>query len=326
MRKLIFLGTGTSQGVPIIGCDCEVCRSNDPRDKRLRTSALICTDSTQVVIDAGPDFRYQMLRERSKGSIKDRLDGVVLTHSHHDHIGGLDDVRPYLHIMRKPIALYGSRDTLRHVTDEAFRYAFVENPYPGAPRFEVHVVGSAAGGNNDDIACTDVDVDNSATVNADIGVDVNTGVDNDTAVNADVDAVQSIMGVTGAAGATDTAGAKIFTVGNITFQPVEVLHNTDLSILGYRIDNLAYLTDVKFIPAESIKKLQGIRVMVINALRGWRHPSHLSLPEALEIIAYIKPQIAYLTHISHRLGLYEEVIKQLPKNVLPAYDGLSVDF
>ncbi|MDR2557065.1 MAG: MBL fold metallo-hydrolase [Bacteroidales bacterium] len=295
MRKLIFLGTGTSQGVPIIGCDCEVCRSTDPRDKRLRTSALICTDNTQVVIDAGPDFRCQMLRERLKGSIKDRLDGVVLTHSHHDHIGGLDDVRPYLHIMQKPIALYGDEKTLRHVKEEAFSYAFAENPYPGAPQFEVHIVDS----------------DGSVDVGS---VDSAAGIAGIEDVAADV------------ADIANTAGAGTFTVGDITFQPIEVLHNTDLSILGYRIDDLVYLTDVKFIPAESIKKIRGVRIMVINALRGWQHPSHLSLPEALEVIADIKPQIAYLTHISHRLGRYEDLIKQLPKNVQPAYDGLTVDF
>ncbi|MDR0618421.1 MAG: MBL fold metallo-hydrolase [Bacteroidales bacterium] len=276
MQKLIFLGTGTSQGVPVVGCDCEVCRSTDPRDRRLRTSALICTHSTQIVIDAGPDFRYQMLRERLKGNAKDRLDGVVLTHSHHDHIGGLDDVRPYLHIMQKPVALYGNEETLRHVREEAFSYAFKENPYPGAPQFELHTVGfGSTNGIND---------------------------------------------------AEDTADMESFTIGDIVLQPVKILHKADFPILGYRTSDLAYLTDVKFIPDESIKKIRGVRILVINALRGWQHPSHLSLPEALEIIADIKPQMAYLTHISHRFGRYEEVIKQLPKNVQPACDGLTVDF
>jgi phosphoribosyl 1,2-cyclic phosphate phosphodiesterase len=217
-----------------------------------------------------------MLRERLKGNAKDRLDGVILTHYHHDHIGGLDDVRPYLHIMQKPIALYGNEETLRHVKEEAFCYAFKENPYPGAPQFELHTVGAGS-------------------------------------VNC-------------AAGVENMANAESFTIGDIVLQPVEILHKADFSILGYRTGDLVYLTDVKFIPDESIKKIRGARVLVINALRGWQHPSHLSLPEALEIIADIKPQTAYLTHISHRLGRYEEIIKQLPKNVQPAYDGLAVDF
>jgi phosphoribosyl 1,2-cyclic phosphate phosphodiesterase len=259
-----------------------VCRSTDPRDKRLRASALICTDSTQIVIDAGPDFRCQMLRERLKSNIMDKLDGIVLTHSHHDHIGGLDDVRPYSHIMQKPIALYGNKETLRHVKEKAFCYAFAENPYPGAPQFELHTIGA----------------NNAAT---------------------------GLVDKTNKADASDEAD-ELFTIGDITLQPVEILHTADLSILGYRIDDLVYLTDVKFIPAESMEKIRGARIIVINAVRGWSHPSHLSLPEALEIIEDIKPQMAYLTHISHRLGSYEKLIAKLPKNVQPAYDGLTVDF
>ncbi|MDR1975304.1 MAG: MBL fold metallo-hydrolase [Bacteroidales bacterium] len=259
MRTFIFLGTGTSQGVPIIGCDCAVCRSNDKRDHRLRTSGLIKSDNTQIVIDAGPDFRFQMLRERIKGNIIDRLDGIVLTHFHHDHIGGLDDVRPYLHIMQKPVALYGNSDTLHHIQDETFRYAFSENPYPGAPQFATHIVKD-----------------------------------------------------------------EPFVIGDIMLQPVDVLHKENFPILGYRIDDFVYLTDVKFISSDSLEKIRGAHTLVINALRGWQHPSHLSLPEALTIIEQVKPKQAYLTHISHRLGLYDDVVKQLPENVLPAYDGLEI--
>ncbi|MDR1740126.1 MAG: MBL fold metallo-hydrolase [Bacteroidales bacterium] len=135
MKELIFLGTGTSQGLPIIGCDCEVCRSANTHDKRLRTSALLCSDNMQVVIDAGPDFRQQMLRE----NVRD-LSAVLLTHHHHDHTGGLDDIRPYNHFLQRTMPVYGSAETLRRVKQN-YSYAFdTLEPYPGAPQFSLQEV------------------------------------------------------------------------------------------------------------------------------------------------------------------------------------------
>lgn len=131
--KITILGSGTSQGVPIIGCDCEVCRSNDPRDKRLRTSILIETDKTSVCIDAGPDFRYQMLRAAVK-----RLDAILITHQHKDHIGGLDDVRPYIFLQKRPMTIYASAESQEEIKRE-YSYAFANenDKYPGAPAFEL---------------------------------------------------------------------------------------------------------------------------------------------------------------------------------------------
>lgn len=129
--RIIFLGTGTSQGIPVIGCDCTVCTSDDFRDKRLRVSVLIEVDDQQIVIDAGPDFRQQMLRAKVT-----TLDAILLTHEHNDHIIGLDDVRPFIFRSMQPMPLYCSERVAEELY-KRFAYAFAENPYPGAPSFEL---------------------------------------------------------------------------------------------------------------------------------------------------------------------------------------------
>ena len=134
MYELTFLGTGTSQGVPVIGCQCEICSSEDTRDMRLRTSAMIKTGDTTVVIDVGPDFRQQMLREKVR-----RIDAVLLTHEHNDHIVGIDDVRPYNFMHKKGIDIYGTPRVMNEVK-QRFPYVFDANPYPGAPSVEVHLI------------------------------------------------------------------------------------------------------------------------------------------------------------------------------------------
>lgn len=131
--KVTVLGSGTSQGVPIITCDCDVCHSTDPRDRRLRTSILIETDETTICVDAGPDFRYQMLRANVK-----KLDAILITHEHKDHIGGLDDARPLIFVQKKPMTIYASREAQEEIKRE-YSYAFAneDERYPGAPAFEL---------------------------------------------------------------------------------------------------------------------------------------------------------------------------------------------
>ena len=248
------MGTGTSQGVPVIGCTCAVCQSSDARDKRLRTSAAVSNGKTTVSIDIGPDFRQQMLANRFRS-----LDGVLLTHEHNDHVSGIDDVRPMNFRSRKHMPVYGLPRVLAEVK-KRFPYAFDEvEDYPGRPRLDLKPVGKEA-----------------------------------------------------------------FSLNTLRVTPVPVMHGS-LPILGYRFGNFAYLTDVKTIPDEQISQLKGIRVLVVNALRLSPHLTHFNLDEALGMIEIIDPGMAYLTHISHELGLHEEISAQLPGNVALAYDGLRFE-
>lgn len=254
--RLTFLGTGTSQGVPLIGCDCKVCRSEDARDNRLRTSAMVELGDKRFIIDAGPDFRQQLLRERVRN-----ISAILLTHKHKDHIGGIDDVRalnfvdyPTIHTVH----IYGTLDTTDCVRKD-FDYAFSKNPYRGVPHIALH------------------EFDNTP-----------------------------------------------FEIEGVEFIPIRGSHSR-FEITGFRIGSLAYLTDFKEIEDEEIEKLQGVEVLVINALRWESHDSHLSVDEALHIIEKVKPTKAYLTHMSHEIGLHAEAEKHLPKDVFLAYDGLKVE-
>lgn len=247
-----FLGTGTSQGVPVIGCDCSVCQSEDPRDKRLRSSLMAENKGSVIVIDAGPDFRQQMLREKVK-----KLDAILLTHGHKDHTGGLDDVRAFNFLQKRPLDLYGREEVLDIVQHE-FSYAFQEDKYPGVPQIEL------------------------------IRVDHNP-----------------------------------FTINGLGISPIEVLHNK-MIVLGFRINKLTYITDASYIDPSEIEKIRGTEVFIINALRRKTHHSHFNLDEALKVIAEVGPRKAYLTHIGHTMGTYEELIADLPANVFPAYDGLKI--
>jgi phosphoribosyl 1,2-cyclic phosphate phosphodiesterase len=253
MLKIQFLGTGTSQGIPVIGSTHPVCLSENPKDKRLRVSVLVQWEDTNLVIDCGPDFRQQMLQTNCAF-----LDGILFTHEHADHTAGLDDIRPFF-FRQGAISVYGSRRVLENLSVR-FNYIFSnENKYPGAPSVNQKTI-----------------YPNSP-----------------------------------------------FKIKEKVITPIEVYHNT-LPIMGFRIDDFCYLTDVKTIALQEHQKLKNLDLLVLSAMRIESHPNHLNLEEALELIEKINPKKAYLTHISHLMGFHDEVSKILPPNVFLAYDNLKV--
>ena len=257
MALFTFLGTGTSQGVPVIGCRCEVCTSTDRRDNRLRTSAMVEIGGIRIVIDAGPDFRQQMLREGVA-----ELDAILFTHHHKDHTGGLDDVRAFNfnHYPRiRPMHIYATATTANALRKD-YDYAFAEQKYIGAPELRLH----------------EIDVH------------------------------------------------KPFTVKDIEIIPIAGKHSERFEVTGYRIGPIAYMTDFKKLCEGEIEKLRGVEVLVINALRFKPHDSHFSVDEAMEIIREVKPRKAYLTHLSHEIGLHATSPERLSEGVELAYDGLEI--
>lgn len=248
-----FLGTGTSQGIPVIANNHPVCLSTDKKDNRLRNSILVEWDDLTLVIDCGADFRQQILRENIQ-----HIDGVLFTHEHADHTAGLDDIRQFCY-KNGAMPIYGLQRVLDNL-ERRFYYIFQkENRYPGAP---------------------------------------------------------SVI--------ANTVNTSVFEVLGKKIQPIQVQHGK-LTILGYRFDNFAYLTDVKSITLEEKEKLKGLDVLVTSALRIEPHPTHSSLAEALALVEELQPKKAYFSHISHLLGFHEEVSKQLPNNVFLAYDGLKIE-
>lgn len=251
--KVTFLGTGTSQGIPIIGCACAVCKSLDFRDKRLRASIHIEIGGKSFIIDSGPDFRQQVLREKIL-----QLDALIFTHEHKDHTAGLDDVRGFNFLQKKNLPVYGTARVLHQIKKE-FEYAFAPVKYPGAPMIDLHEIV------------------------------------NDT-----------------------------FEIQGIKFIPIQVMHHL-LPVFGYRIQDFTYITDANYISEPEIEKIKGTKVLVINALQQTPHLSHFTLAEALQMIEIIKPEMAYLTHLSHIMGLHADVQRTLPPNVTIAYDNLKIN-
>ena len=250
-----LLGTGTSQGVPVIGCECEVCRSENPKDQRLRCAAWISSEGKNVVIDAGPDFREQMLRI----GIKD-LEAILLTHEHGDHIAGLEDTRPFVFRKTCPMPLYGLPRTLQAVKDR-YDYAFSENPYPGAVALELKEI--------------------------------------------DFDSWIEIPDFP------------------IKIQIIRINHG-ELPILGFRIGNVAYLTDCKTIPETEFPKLHNLETLVLDALHHAEHHSHLTLAEAVQLAQRIRAKQTYFIHCSHHIGKHDTINQTLPDNMALGYDGLQI--
>lgn len=248
---ITFLGTGTSTGVPEIGCTCEVCTSKDPKDNRLRTSVLVEDDSTRLLFDCGPDFRQQIMKQPFK-----KIDAVFLSHEHYDHVGGIDDLRPFCRF--GDINIY-SNERVAQTIKQVMPYCFAQHPYPGIPKINMHTI-------KDD---------------------------------------------------------EILKINNFTITPINVLHGK-LPIYGYRINDIAYITDILTIPEAEYIKLRGLQTLIIGALREAPHGSHETITQAIENIKKIQPQQSFLIHMSHHAGLHSKLDAILPQNIHLAYDNLQI--
>jgi phosphoribosyl 1,2-cyclic phosphate phosphodiesterase len=254
--KLIFLGTGTSVGVPTLGCSCAVCTSQDPRNNRTRCAIVLELPEGNLLVDTPPDLRTQLLREKIP-----LVHAIAFTHGHADHLFGLDDVRLFPFRLGHAMPLY-CEDVVEQQIRKSFDYAFSDLPetHPGAtPRLEF---------------CR---------------IDTN---------------------------AFSVLGARV--------QPIRLLHGPRFQVLGFRVGNVAYCTDVKEIPSESWQLLQGLDVLILDTLRARPHPTHMNLTESLHAIEKIAPKLAYLTHISHELD-HQVTEASLPPSIRLAYDGLRID-
>jgi phosphoribosyl 1,2-cyclic phosphate phosphodiesterase len=257
-RTFTFLGTGTSVGVPMLGCDCPVCTSPNPKNRRYRSSAIVCTPRGNILFDTTPELRLQLLRENVK-----LVHAVVYTHYHVDHLFGLDDARLFPPLLGGPLPLYCTADT-EAIIRQAFAYAFLPEyeklPAGMVPKLEFRRIGE-----------------------------------------------------------------EPFEVLGERLTPVPLVHGS-FDVLGFRVGDVAYCTDVSAIPDRSWPLLAGLDVLVIDALRpGKPHRSHFSLEQALEAIERVRPRQAYLTHMAHTMD-YDALVATLPPNVAPAHDGLSFRF
>jgi phosphoribosyl 1,2-cyclic phosphate phosphodiesterase len=252
--KVTFLGTGTSQGVPIIACKCSVCTSKNQKDFRLRSSILIQYNDINIVIDTGPDFRQQMLFSEIT-----TCDAILFTHAHRDHLAGLDDIRAFNYVMKKPIDVYCETQVDKAIRRE-FYYCFEEIKYPGVPEMDIHIIDETP-----------------------------------------------------------------FVLFDKTITPLRVWHH-NMPVLGFRIDDFVYITDANKIDDYVKEKIKGCEVLVLNALRRESHVSHFTLAEAVELCNELKPKKAFFTHISHQLGMHNEVNNELPEHINLAYDGLQLNF
>lgn len=253
--KVTFLGTGTSQGVPVIGCTCDTCMSMHPEDHRLRSSVLVEASDLNILIDIGPDFRQQMLKYKVQ-----KIDAVLLTHEHNDHVAGVDDIRPFNFKQGGKIPFYALDRTINDLKVK-YAYIFAEEPYPGAPGIVCH------------------------------------SVTNDISFNI---------------------------LEKIAVKPVEVMHGS-LPILGFRIFDFAYITDASDLNENTLNSLRGLKILVINALQYKKHYSHFTFDQAVDMAKLIGAEKTYFTHISHHLGLHQDIVEKCPPNIFPGFDGLVVE-
>ena len=254
--EVILLGTGTSVGVPALGCDCDVCLSTNPKNNRTRCSVAIRLDQGTILIDTAPDMRSQLLRENIP-----LIHAVVYTHEHADHLFGLDDLRLFPFRLGSPVPLYCESNVEARIR-KSYDYAFIERKetHPGSkPQLEFERINES----------------------------------------------------------------DPFTVLNVEFEPIRLLHGPHFKVLGFRIGNFAYCTDTNEIPPQSLEKLVGLDTLVIDALRRKPHPTHFSLDQACDIACQIKPRQTYLTHICHDLE-HEATNSALPPNIQLAHDGLRL--
>ena len=250
--QITFLGTGTSHGVPVIACDCEVCQSDNPKNKRMRTSIHIKSKEYNVLIDTPPEMRLELINNNIK-----RVDSVLMTHSHADHIMGFDDIRALNWFQQKEMPVYADKKTLKNIK-RVFPYIFSEeNPGGGVPQVILKEI------------------------------------------------------------------KKELIFKDLKVKAVPIYHG-DNKILGYRINNFAYLTDCSKVPEHSFELLNGVEYAAVDALRFEKHPTHMSVDEAVQLINDLNLKHGYLTHISHRLD-HDKLNEYLPEHVSPAYDGLSID-
>ena len=246
--KITLLGTGTSSGVPFIGCNCAVCRSSDARDRRYRSSALVETEGKRILIDCGPDFREQMLKVPFR-----KIDAILLTHEHYDHVGGIDDVRPFCHF--GPVHIYGEESCISHIR-QRMPYCFGESKYPSAPTLVLH----------------------------------------------------------------PSTAFKMLDIDGLKIYPFCVMHGK-MPILGYRIGDIAYITDMKTFPTQSETYVQHLQCLIVNGLRHTPHPTHQTIEEAVDFIQRHDVPEAYLTHLAHSAGLHADAQKFLPPHIHFGYDG-----
>jgi len=253
--KITVLGSGTSQGVPVIACECAVCTSTNQKDKRLRSSIMVSHNGHNFVIDTGPDFRQQMLKFDVKS-----LTAVLFTHEHKDHMAGLDDVRAFNYVEKRDMEVYCS-DRVEKALRREFYYVFERDRYPGVPTVNLNNISKH----------------NSFSL-----------------------------------------------PGGLEVVPIEAMHYL-MPVLGFRFYDFTYITDAKTVSEEERSKIRGTKILMINALRKEEHISHFNLKEALEFIEDIRPEKAYITHISHLFGPHDEIEQLLPEGVYTAFDGLTLE-
>lgn len=251
--KLTFLGTGTSIGIPEMCCHCPTCMSHDQHDKRLRTSALIETGSENILIDCGPDFRQQALREGIE-----KIDAVIVTHEHYDHVGGLDDLRPYC--TGRDIPVYAEQYVIDDIR-QRIPYCFGDSKKPRTANMQPIPI---------------------------------------------------------------EPGRK-FKVGQTEILPIRVMHG-NIPILGFRIGDLAYITDMKSVDEHNFNLISDVRTLVVNALHTKEHPTHQNVRQAVLFAERVGANATWFIHMSHRAGLHEVMNAKFPEGMQFAWDGLSIEF